>query len=257
MSIYQHFRPEEKEFIDQVINWKNYVEINYAPKLTDFLDPREQFIVQSIIGQNGECRVRFFGGIQGAERKRALLYPDYLQPGEEDFQIQLFEIKYPEKFVQLSHPQVLGSLMGIGLKREKYGDILIDEKRIQFFAAKEIAEYIRLHFQQVGKVTIRLETLSLSDAIRVVEQMEEKEVTVSSLRLDAVLSTASRLSREKTQKLIESGLVKVNFKVVESPSYPLHEGDLISAKRIGRIKLSSIGDKTKKNKWRIHLGFYN
>lgn len=41
MNIYQHFRPEEREFIDQVLNWKNIVENTYAPKLTDFLDPRE------------------------------------------------------------------------------------------------------------------------------------------------------------------------------------------------------------------------
>ena len=54
MSIYQHFRPEEREFIDQVLNWKEYVENNYAPKLTDFLDPREQQIVKMIIGQHME-----------------------------------------------------------------------------------------------------------------------------------------------------------------------------------------------------------
>ena len=51
MSIYQHFRPEERGFIDQVLNWKDFVENKYAPKLTDFLDPREQQILKMIIGQ--------------------------------------------------------------------------------------------------------------------------------------------------------------------------------------------------------------
>ncbi|MCU9593163.1 RNA-binding protein [Caldibacillus thermolactis] len=257
MSIYQHFRLEEKEFIDQVLTWKSYVEMNYAPKLTDFLDPREQFIVQSIVGHNGECKVQFFGGIQGAERKRALLYPDYLQPNEDEFQIQLFEIHYPEKFIQLTHPKILGSLMGIGLKREKFGDILMEQKRSQFLCAKEIADYVRLHFHHVGKAKVRLEACSLSQAIQVNEQTEEHDFTVSSLRLDAVLSTASRLSREKAQKLIENGQVKVNFKIVESPSYQLQEGDLISARKIGRMKLASIGEQTRKNKWRITLEFFH
>ena len=49
MSIYQHFRPEEKEFIDQVLTWKSYVEMNYAPKLTDFLDPREQLLFNPLL----------------------------------------------------------------------------------------------------------------------------------------------------------------------------------------------------------------
>ncbi len=61
MSIYQHFRPEEKEFIDQVLNWKEYVEQTYAPKLTDFLDPREQLILKMIIGESRRSSVRIFG----------------------------------------------------------------------------------------------------------------------------------------------------------------------------------------------------
>lgn len=96
MSIYQHFRQEEKEFIDQVLNWIDYVDKNYAGKLTDFLDPREQYIVQSIIGKERSCRVQFFGGAKQSERCRAFLHPDYYEPAEEDFQITLFEIIYPK-----------------------------------------------------------------------------------------------------------------------------------------------------------------
>lgn len=47
----QHFRKEEQPFIEQVVNWVREVEDRYAPKLTDFLDPRQRFIVNSIIGQ--------------------------------------------------------------------------------------------------------------------------------------------------------------------------------------------------------------
>ena len=47
MSIYQHFRPEERGFIDQALNWKDFVENKYAPKLTDYLDPREQQILKT------------------------------------------------------------------------------------------------------------------------------------------------------------------------------------------------------------------
>ena len=138
MSIYQHFRPEEKEFIDQVLNWRNQVESTYAGKLTDFLDPREQQIVKSLIGENAEIKYAFFGGYSGAERKRAFLYPDYHQIEEEDFQISLFEVEYAKKFVTIEHPQVLGSLMSLGLKRAKFGDILIQNDVVQLIVSKEI-----------------------------------------------------------------------------------------------------------------------
>ena len=48
----------------------------------------------------------------------------------------------------------------------------------------------------------------------------------------------------------------MNWKIVESPSYQLQEGDLISARKIGRMKLASIGEQTRKNKWRITLEFF-
>ena len=90
MNIYQHFRPEEREFIDQVLNWKDYVETAYTPKLTDFLDPREQHILKTIIGENGNVKYQFFGGLSETERKRALIMPDYFIPTLEEFQISSF-----------------------------------------------------------------------------------------------------------------------------------------------------------------------
>lgn len=254
MSIYQHFRPEEKEFIDQVMNWKDYVDHTYAPKLTDFLDPREQYILQSIIGTNDICKVKLFGGAEGAERCRAIIFPEYYVFSEEDFQITLFEIIYPEKFVSITHPEVLGSLMGLGLKREKFGDIFIKDKQVQFFAAKEVAAYIQTNLISVGRTKVQLQEKPLIERLKIDYEMQEIEATVSSLRLDTVLSQGSRLSRQKVQTLIEQGLVKVNWTVIDSPSYTLHEGDLISARGVGRIRLLTIGERTKRDKWRITLG---
>jgi len=255
MSIYQHFRPEEKEFIDLVLNWKTYVEQNYSMKISDFLDPREQFIVQSVIGQNHpDYTLSFFGGQQHSERKRMILAPNYLDVSNEDFDIQLLEIQYPTKFVTISHPQVLGSLMSLGLKRSKFGDILVRDDQIQFYVAKEISSYVQMNLISIGKSKVAIREKNLEDAIIVSNEWEEVTFTSPSLRLDAILAHSSKMSRQKSQLLIEQGLVKVNFRTVEQPSYELQEGDLLSARGVGRIKLIEIGDKTKKDKWRIVVG---
>ena len=60
MSIYQHFRPEEKEFIDHALNWIEQVKDSYAPKLTDFLDPRQQQILSLLLGQDTRSAYRIF-----------------------------------------------------------------------------------------------------------------------------------------------------------------------------------------------------
>ena len=130
-TLYQHFRPEERGFIDQVVEWKEQVENQYAQKRTDFLDPREQHILLSIIGTDGSVRVAFFP--EKGERKRALIYPDYYEPSEEDYGICLYEIHYPAKFVTIEHRQILGTLMSLGLKREKFGDIPTEGERYQLW----------------------------------------------------------------------------------------------------------------------------
>lgn len=254
MSIYQHFRPREKEFIDQVFSWIRYVDERYAPKLTDFLDPREQYIVESVVRYQKLCRVSFFGGAGKNERKRALLYPDYYEHDEEDFAIVLFEIIYPEKFVTLTHPQVLGSLVGSGVKREKFGDIIIRDERIQFFVAAEIADYIRLNIQRVGKVKVTLKQLPLAEALELKENWQEAVITASSLRLDTILSQAHHLSRQKAREWIQRGLVKVNWEVVEEPDFQLEEQDIISARRLGRLKIFQLLGQTKKEKVRLLVG---
>ncbi|RSD28096.1 RNA-binding protein [Mesobacillus subterraneus] len=254
MSIYQHFRPEEREFIDQIINWKEYVEQNYAPKLTDFLDPREQQILATVIGKHPDVKWELFGGSPGTERKRAFLFPEYLEAKPEDFQIKLFGIDYAKKFVTIEHRQVLGSLMSLGLKRGKYGDILIDGDQVQFFAGAEIADYIRLQLESIGRASINLSELPLEKAVAIEEDWQEMSTTVSSLRLDTVMSALFNLSRQKSQLLIQHGHVKVNWTAIENTAFECGEGDVISARGYGRAKMITIEGKTKKDKYRVIAG---
>jgi RNA-binding protein YlmH len=254
MNIYQHFRPEEKEFIDQVLNWKDFVENTYVPKLTDFLDPREQHILKTIIGQHIDLTCEFFGGSLSSERKRALLVPAYEVVDPVDFQIQLFEIDYPSKFVTIEHPQVLGSLMSLGLKRGKFGDILFQDKRIQLFICHEVSDYVKTQVQSIGRAKVAFSSVGLENAICSNETLDEEWITISSLRLDTVISGIHHVSRQKSLSFIQQGLVKVNWTLIENPSFECDEGDLISTRSYGRVKILSIEGKTKKEKWRINVG---
>lgn len=251
MSIYQHFRKEEHAFIDQIIEWREQVKDEYTYKLLDFLDPREIDIVQSIIGTKEEVKCAFWGGFDGAERKRVILYPEYYEVQNDDFDIVVLSINFPSKFVSLDHRKVLGSTMGLGLKRSKFGDILIDRDEAQIIVAGQVAEFVRLHFNQVGKTNVTLEQIELEKIISVNEEWHEHTVTVSSMRLDVILGDVFNLSRAKVLPYIQNGLVKVNWKVIEDPSFHCHQGDTLSMRTFGRCKIISIEGQTKKEKWRI------
>ncbi|MFK9092349.1 RNA-binding protein [Bacillus salipaludis] len=254
MNIYQHFRLEERDYIDQVLHWKNYVETHYTPKLTDFLDPREQHILKMLIGENGDVGYSLFGGAHEVERKRAYIFPDYLTVNDDDFQISLFKIDYPAKFVTIEHRQVLGTLMSLGLKRGKFGDILLKDGNIQFFAAKEISDYIKNNVESIGRAGVKLVETDISNAFAASESWEDQEMTVSSLRLDTVISGIYHVSRQKSQLFIQQGLVKVNWTLIENPSFLCEDGDMFSVRGYGRAKLNAIEGKTKKEKWRVIVG---
>ncbi|AJD90926.1 hypothetical protein JMA_16090 [Jeotgalibacillus malaysiensis] len=254
MSVYQHFREEERGFIDQVMDWKLDVEMKYAPRLTAFLDPRQQHIMQSIIGSAGDIKVAFEGGASESERKRALIYPDYLSPERSDFELVLLNVGFPSKFVQLSHGDILGSLMGLGIKRETIGDILTQRDRIQLIATKEMRDFLIMNLVQAGKAKVNVSELKWEDIIQPEHQWAEKNVLVSSMRLDTVLAGAVNVSRQKAQLLILGGKVKVNFRQEEKTSFELDQGDMISVRGYGRIHVGEISGVTKKDK--IRLNFY-
>lgn len=251
----QHFRKDEQTFIEKVIGWQREVEDRFAPKLTDFLDPRERFIVSSIIGQQNDLRILKYGGFHEAERERLFICPSYFEPALDDFQISLFSIQYPAKFVQLKHPDVLGALLSLGMGRNKFGDIRMEGETIQFAVVGEVQDYIKANLTAIGKSKVKIEQIEAEDElITLTEEWFEKSYTVSSMRLDVILATVVNISRQKSQSLIKAGKVKVNWTVREDTSFEVQEGDVLSVRGYGRIKVMMTEGRTKKDKIRLQVG---
>lgn len=254
-NVLQHFRKEEQPFIEQVASMMREVEDRYAPKLTYFLDPRQQFIVDSIRRQYGDIALESEGALDDAERKRVLLYPEYYVPTAEDFAMTVVEVQYPKKFVTLRHKDVLGSLMTLGIDRSKFGDIRVQDGSIQFVVAKEVLDYVQANLISIGKVKVHVEIVA--DPLDYFIQQEEwtsEALTVSSLRLDTVISAIFNISRQKSSALIQGGKVKVNWTEKDQISMELQELDMISIRGLGRVKLLMIEGRTKKDKIRLQIG---
>ena len=252
MTIYQHFRKHEHPFVDQVLSWKEQVERSYAPSLTDFLDPREQQIVRSIIGTTNELvQFEFFGGGDSTERKRAIIAPYYEEITKEDFDIQLLEASFQEKFVSIKHRDILGAFLSLGIDRKKIGDIIVVPNRLQLIITKELSTYTKLHLTKVNNTSISLKEKPFSEMLEKQETWVDSTHTVSSLRLDVLVKEIYQLSRKNALQLIQANRVKVNFTDVDDPAIQLMEGDLISVRGYGRSKLVRIDGKSRKNKTKI------
>lgn len=254
-TLFQHFRKDEQPFIELVAGWVRETEDRYSPKLTDFLDPRQRFIVQSIVGTAQDIDTSEYGKFEEAERKRMYIHPSYFEPAPEDFSVTAFEITYPSKFLSLEHRDVLGALMSIGVDRSKFGDIRLEEERIQFAINSEMADYVRANLTTIGKAKVHLNEVSEVESLIPYEDewLEELHI-ISSMRLDTVLSSVLNISRQKASMLIHGGRVKVNWTVREQPAFELQESDLLSVRGYGRIKIIMIEGRTKKDKIRLQIG---
>ncbi|PIC65697.1 RNA-binding protein [Sporosarcina sp. P13] len=253
-SIFQHFRKEERPFIEKVNSWVKEVEDTYAPKLTEFLDPRQRFITESII-RNSDLMMTAAGGFSDPERQRVLIYPDYYTPTTDEFQISLYQVQYPQKFVTMKHSQLLGSLMAVGIDRSRFGDIRLSEVAVQFAVSTEVSEYIHVNFTQVGKVKVSVQpVLDVKDVIVIEEEWTEEMHIISSLRIDAVVASLTNSSRAKASSLIKGEKVKVNWAMIDQQAFEVEVADVLSIRGFGRYKILSIEGRTKKDKIRVMIG---
>jgi RNA-binding protein YlmH len=252
-NIAQHFKKEELSFVNTTGDLINDVVNQYRPILTKFLNPRERYITSSLVNRWNGIEVAYFGGYSDAEMVRGLIYPEYFEPTKDDFSVDLFEIKYPVKFANLSHSQILGTLIGSGLERYTLGDILTDGQRWQFFCVKEIAEYLALQITRIGKVKVHLQHIDLQHIITSNNEWKERFVTLSSFRLDNVISEGFNISRGDAKNLINHQNVHLNWALNDQPDYVLDTNDVISVRHHGRLKLESKNGQTKKGKYRVIL----
>ena len=253
-TIMQHFRKDEQPFIEMVMGWVREVEDSYVPKSTDFLNPRERFIVESLTA-GADLLVEAYGAYEDAERKRMLLYPNYYVPEPEDFAVTVFNINYASKFVTLGHKDVLGSLMSLGLDRSKFGDIQLYEEVIQFAVVNELKDYITANLTSIGKSKVTVtEVMEREAFIESTEKWIEELNIVSSMRLDTVVASLLAVSRQKAATLIHGDKVRVNWTSQNEPSIELYEADILSIRGFGRFKVIAIEGRTKKDKIRLLTG---
>ena len=253
INIEQHFRSDEVPFLESMDSLVGRVQNEYRDLLTDFLNPRQQFILQTVVNRYDGVKLSFFGGFEDSEMKRALIYPDYFEPQQADFQVSAYDIDYPQKFATLSHGQILGSLMGSGIEREVIGDIITDGTNWQFMVKAEMADYVASQLDHVGKVKVRLKPVALDHLLNPNQEFETVTTTVSSLRLDVLVAEGAHISRHHAKELVETGRVRVNWAENQRPDYELGVSDIISVRGFGRIVLLEIGGMTKKDKIRVTL----
>ena len=225
-----------------------------------FLSDREQDLARAALGRAGvRDGWRFDGGWPEAERRVLCLEPEYSY-GECPVRCVQLQCRALPGAALPAHKDYLGSLMGLALKREALGDILLPADApgtAYVFALEPAAKLICRELCQAGRTEVSTRLLE-PEEIPAFPAPERQllTATVSSLRLDAVCSTGFRMARGKAAALIESGRLQLNWRECTKPDRTVSEGDTVSARGFGKFELTEVGALTKKGRIPITVQCY-
>ena len=204
---------------------------------------REQFLPLSPV---------LFGGFEDAERKMVAFIPEDISP---EFPISAVKFSSP-RIKSLSHRDFLGSILALGIKREKCGDIIIKEDEAYAFLSDDIASYVANNITKIGREGVKTALVEPSRIDLPEKKFREIKGTVSSLRLDSIISLFAGKGRSKATELISGGLVFVGGIEATKNDMRLSDGDIISVRGKGKATLS-IGGTSKKDRIFVTLNVWS
>lgn len=221
---------------------------------TDFLGLSEIDLFYAVEHEISYVKYKAFGGTEGCERVM-IRFGDEEQCGySEDFPISCVKIApVAKKFSDvLTHRDILGAVMNLGIKRCSVGDIIIDDNTAHLFCSDKLAQYICDNLFRVKHTSV---SCNITDDIPncYTENISEVSVNVPSLRIDAVIAKLYKLSRSTSIELFRGKKIFVNGRCCENNSYFLKETDIITVRGKGRFTFNRINSSTRKGNLNISV----
>ena len=212
-------------------------------QFTAFFDPVACAAFERMAAVKGLETGRF-GGYEDAQR--CVCSVGYEPVTQDAYPIAAVEIRWDARYAQLTHPDILGAVMALGLDRMRFGDVIMEQSGAYVFALEPAAKIIADQLFQAGNTTVHAKICSLPK----IEKMSGKIVTATfqSLRLDAVIAEALHIPRSRSQALVNQGRVLLNYAPCMKTDTHVAPSDVISVRGGGRIVILEVGGKSKKDR---------
>ena len=231
---------EERVLLARALDKLELAQNRSVPACTPFLSPGEQASVTDLLNAWGRPRHLFFGGYEGAERAVCAFLPDWQE--ESDF---------------LADPEgPVAALMGLGITREKLGDILLDHGRCQVLVLRDALPILLSQWESAGRWKMKLREIPLEQLEAKPPQVKTIRDTVAALRLDAVLAAGFSTSRSKAADLVSAGRVSVNHRECAKADRTVGEGDVLSCRGLGKCVVKEVLGQSKKGRFMLVLERY-
>ena len=148
------------------------------------------------------------------------------------------------------------ALMGLGIERDRLGDLLVTADSVRILCDSKMAEYLLQNLTKIGAVGVSCEMADLAGIAPREERCKEIRATVASLRIDSIAASGFGSSRSRAAADIAADKMKLNWQPVKSASQTVKEGDIISMRGRGRLEVAEVRGQTKKGRTVVVLKRY-
>lgn len=234
---------------------------------SNFLNLNELHVFHQIAADM-ETKYQLSGGYEYAERQMIAFIPDalYLPMCTEEINWRsntwefpiaclLFTPTYPKFAEELTHRDVLGALMNLGIERSRIGDIRLEEQKYYIFCENSLADYLIDSLVQI-KHTIVSGQKTDARLHHMEQRFDVLAGIVASKRLDNVVSFVTGKSRSQSVGIIQAQKVFVNERLITSNAYDCKEGDIISIRGFGKFIYAGSSGETRKGRIKITVKKY-
>ena len=251
---------EERTLLARVLDKLELAQNRGVPAHTPFLSPGEQAALADLLAAWGHPRHLFWGGYPDAERRVCAFLPDWQEEdgllSDPEGPLAALEAKFPAG-AALGHRDILGALMGLGITREKVGDILLPGPGVcQVVVLRDALPILLSQWEGAGRWKVSLEAIPLDRLAPKPAQVKTIRDTVATPRLDAVLAAGFSLSRSKAAGYISSGKVAVNHRECLKSDKLVEEGDVLTCRGLGKCVVREVPGQSKKGRTMLVLERY-
>ena len=250
---------EERLLLARALDKLELAEHRSVPAHTGFLSPAQQACIADLLSVRGPSRHFFFGGFEGAERTVCVFLPDWQERedwlADPESPVTALRALFP-KDADPSHRDILGALMGLGITREKLGDILLWDGGCDVLCLTDAAPILLSQWESAGRWKVSLREISLSELNVKPPEVRTIRDTVATLRLDAVLSSGFSTSRGKAADLIAAGRVMINHRECLKPDRAVAQGDVLTCRGLGKCVVKEVLGQSRKGRIMLVLERY-
>ncbi len=220
---------------------------------TDFLSPVELNTLTNVLKMIGFNNYVIYGGFENAQRHIIIIFPDKFREvfdnGHFDYNSICNCIRIKNNSEKYEHKVYLGGILKLGVKREKIGDIVIYEDGADIIVSKDISKFLMSNLHDLTRFQKSyIEVITMENIVQKTQEYEDLKVTVSSLRLDNIVSELARTSRSKSAIILKQERVFINYQNETKATKCVQSGDIITIRGVGKYIISGICGNTRSGK---------